>query len=311
MAEAANGMPHYLLKSDALAWADADALAARLSDVVEAESGAVSLVEVDENRGLWRVEAYCEAEAAPDTVIALGGEPHRLTMEHLADVDWVARSLEGLGPAFAGRFAVHGSYHRRRLRPGGVPVEIEAGTAFGIGHHATTVGCLLAADDILKRLRPGRVLDVGCGSGVLAIAVARAIRRPALALDIDPEAVRVASANARANGVGALVKALTAEPTGGRGYSRLGRFDLVFANILADPLVSLAPRLVRVLRPGGVIVLSGITVGQARTVSAAYRNRGLWLVRHLRTANWSTLVLHRPPARNGAGARRALTRRAR
>lgn len=302
MTEVVNAMPHYLLKSDPLPWTDADALAAGLSHAVDLESSSVSVVEVDEDCGLWRVEVCCGSDVSPNAVAGFSGECTRFAIEPLSDIDWVARSLEGLGPVVAGRFVVHGRHHRRSLRPGGVAVEIEAATAFGTGHHATTLGCLLAADHILKQARPGRVLDVGCGSGVLAIAVARASRRPALAVDIDPEAVRVASLNAQANGAGALVKTLTAQATGWRVYAGLGRFDLVFANILADPLVALAPRLVRLLAPGGFLVVSGITAGQARAVSAAYRCRGLRLVRRLMIGGWSTLVLDRPPIRGRPAA---------
>ena len=189
--------------------------------------------------------------------------------------DWVRQSLEGLPPVTAGRFFLHGSHDRCRRRAGGISLEIDAGTAFGTGHHGTTEGCLMALDHIIKKRRPRRILDVGCGTGVLAIAAARATRAKALASDIDPEAVRVTRHNARTNGVSPAIAAITAA---GLNHPRLvatAPYDLIFANILARPLVSLAQGLSLILASGGALVLSGLTLDQCRWILAAYRNRGL------------------------------------
>jgi ribosomal protein L11 methyltransferase len=277
----------FILRSRPLPRAEAEVMSETLVDAIAPEPQAVSLVEADEARDLWQVEAYYERAPSPAALEQLGLNPADLAIEPLPDTDWVARSLEGLAPVRAGRFLVHGS-HDTQLPPGGVRLEITAGTAFGTGHHATTRGCLLAADQWLKHHRPRRILDMGSGTGVLAIAAAKVSRAPALAVDIDPEAVRVTRENARLNGAGDLVKAALALPAAGR------RYDLIFANILAGPLVDLAGELAPRLERVGVLILSGLMVDQERQVAAAYRNRDLRLERRLRLGNWSVLVFTRP-----------------
>ena len=150
--------------------------------------------------------------------------------------DWVASALAGLKPVRAGRFLVHGAHDRARVGVSDVGVEIEAGLAFGTGHHGTTRGCLLHFDRLLKRRRPQRVLDVGCGAGVLAIAAAKVLRRKAWLGDIDPVAVAVANANARLNGVGSLCRAIVSRGVEARALREGAPYDVVFANILAKPL---------------------------------------------------------------------------
>jgi ribosomal protein L11 methyltransferase len=180
---------------------------------------------------------------------------------------------------------------------GGVSLEIDAGTAFGTGHHGTTSGCLLAFDSLLKQKAPKRILDLGCGTGVLALAAARALRRPVLASDIDPIAVTVTRDNARNNGARPLVSAVTAPGLRHRLIADSAPYDLIFANILARPLIALAHDLTRSLSPGGTLILSGLTRDQERAVRAAYRNRDLIPANPLRIGNWSTLVFNRAGSR--------------
>ena len=192
-----------------------------------------------------------------------------LRFETIAAADWVATSLAGLKPVAAGRFIVHGAHHRAGIPGNRIGIEIEAALAFGTGHHGTTRGCLLALDRICKSHAGGtapNILDLGTGSGVLAIAAARALHRRVLATDIDAAAVRVARANARLNRVGPLVEAVRAAGVTAPAIRARAPFHLVFANILLEPLQRLAAPLTRIVAPGGRVVLSGLVdrAGQCR-----------------------------------------------
>lgn len=205
--------------------------------------------------------------------------------------DWVRASLEDLVPVPAGRFVVHGSHDRARIAPNKRGIEIEAALAFGTGHHGTTRGCLLLLDHVLKSGRPRRVLDLGTGTGVLAIAAAKALQTPLLASDIDPASVTVARDNARLNNVGPLLRMIRATGFAARDFAERGPFDLVLANILANPLRELAGPMRRHLAPSARVILSGLLTPQARGVIAAYRARGLVPVKHLKIEGWSSLLL--------------------
>ncbi len=286
----------HLLTIPALSHDAANALSTRIDEDIHLDARAVIINETDEARSLWDVVAYFGS-----AVEALDAAAHlRLpgsSIAPLVEMDWVRQSLEGLGPVTAGRFFLYGSHDRQRRRAGGIALEIDAGTAFGTGHHGTTEGCLVALDRILKQRRPASILDVGCGTGVLAIAAARATLRPALASDIDPEAVRVTLDNARHNGAGALVRTFTAGGLRHQAIAAAAPYDLIFANILARPLVALAQGLAQALEPGGDLVLSGITRDQGRWILATYRNRGLVPRAVIAKGNWVTLWLTRPARR--------------
>ncbi len=206
--------------------------------------------------------------------------------------DWVKASLEDLVPVPAGRFVVHGQHDRARVPANKLGIEIEAALAFGTGHHGTTRGCLLLLDHVLKARRPRRVLDLGTGTGVLAIATAKAQRQAVLASDIDPPSVRVARENAALNGVGNLVKVIRATGFSAPEFAMHGPFDLVLANILANPLRQLAGTMAKHLAPSALVILSGLLTHQAPGVIAAYRARGLVPLRHVRIEGWSSLLLH-------------------
>jgi len=205
--------------------------------------------------------------------------------------DWVKATLEELVPVHAGRFIVHGRHDRARVPPNKLGIEIEAALAFGTGHHGTTRGCLLLLDRLLKAHRPRRVLDLGTGTGVLAIAASKALRGNVLASDIDPLSVKVAAENARLNGAGGLVETIQARGFSAKAFKRRGPFDLVLANILANPLRRMATPLSQHLAPGALVILSGLLPPQAAAVIADYRARGLVLRRHVQLEGWSSLLM--------------------
>ena len=208
--------------------------------------------------------------------------------------DWVKATLEELVPVRAGRFVVHGRHDRAKVPPNKLGIEIEAALAFGTGHHGTTRGCLMLLDSVLKACRPRRVLDLGTGTGVLAISAAKALRIKVLASDIDPLSVKVARDNARLNGVGNLLETVHATGFSAPQFATHGPFDLVLANILANPLRQMATPMAQHLAPAGLVVLSGLLPHQAQSVISAYRGRGLVLERHIQIEGWSSLLLRYP-----------------
>jgi ribosomal protein L11 methyltransferase len=278
--------------------AQARAAAEALSECLDPADTAVSAFE--SAPGQWQLELHLaqapdlEALRALVATVTGAAAAAAMTLAPVAKRDWVKASLAGLKPVQAGRFLLHGAHHRNALPARAITIEIEAALAFGTGHHGTTRGCLLALDRILRAHRPQRVLDVGTGTGVLAIAAAKALRRPVLASDIDPTSVKVARANARANGVGAFVSVLRAAGLAGKTFRRRGPYPLAFANILLLPLVRLADPLSRRIAPGGFLVLSGLLRPQANAALSAYRMQGLYLVARIDLDEWSTLILRRP-----------------
>jgi ribosomal protein L11 methyltransferase len=255
----------------------------------------VAVAAFENEAGQWAVEVTFttapDQNAIRELVESGGSDPADLRFSELSEKDWVAASLAELTAVRAGRFLVHGAHHRGRYPANLTGIEIEAALAFGTGHHGTTRGCLLALNALLKRRRPARVLDVGTGTGVLAIAAAKALRSHIWTTDIDPVAVRTANANARHNGVANLIANRVAD--GQRSMPWRGPFDLILANILLGPLTRMAPQLARRLAPGGFIVLSGLLPSQAGAAVAAYHTQGLALVRRAILENWATLVMQR------------------
>ncbi|MFN9833873.1 MAG: 50S ribosomal protein L11 methyltransferase [Phenylobacterium sp.] len=272
----------------------AEAAAAVLDADPVLEAATYSILEEDEDHDVWRIDAFpTKTEEADALRGRLAAFPALVvTVEALADADWLAMSLSGLPPVRAGRFFVYGAHDQGRIPANAVALRIEAGAAFGTGHHGTTVGCLLAWNDLIKARRFGKVLDVGAGTGVLAIAAARTGARLARGTDIDAPSVRIARENAALNG--ARAQFVHASGLGHQRVRSAAPYDLVFANILAPPLVALAQDIRGALRPGGVAILSGLLRTQERRVLAAYRSRGFRLLRRIHRDAWATLVLERP-----------------
>ena len=247
----------------------------------------------------WLVEAYFgfapDEEALRELVAAAAGDDaaQRVEFGLTEKRDWVANSLAGLAPVRAGRFLVHGAHDRAALKINDVGVEIEAGLAFGTGHHGTTRGCLLHFDRLLKRRRPRYVLDVGCGAGVLAIAAAKVLRRKVWLGDLDPVAVEVADANARLNGVAAHCQPLLSRGVENRLVREGAPYDVVFANILAKPLRLLAPSLAAVISADGDAIVSGLLYADVPGVLAAWRAQGFFLRARIDLEGWASLRLSR------------------
>jgi len=291
-----------------------EATARRVMDVVAESFDPLAAVAgaSEDGPGRWTVAIHFRdppSEAAVRALIALAAgadAANGLAFATTTPQDWIKASHEGLRPIEAGRFVVHTAHYRTRVPPNRSAIEIEASLAFGTGHHGTTRGCLLALDRIVKaskkqraalprrpsRVRPRAILDIGTGTGVLAIAAARTLRKRAMASDIDPVAVRVARANVRLNGALAMIEVMRAAGLAARRLH--GHYDVVFANILLEPVQRLATPIARNLAPGGQVVLSGLLRNQAVAALAPYIARGLVLKARIPLEGWMTLVLQRP-----------------
>ena len=263
---------------DALAWAD------------PSPAGAVDAKE--DSRTIWKLSAYAETEADAEACLDIirGAAPDlNARADALPNRDWVAMSLEGLPPVEAGPFFVAGAHAIKSASPGLTAITIEAGPAFGTGHHGTTLGCLLVFAKTLRHRRPGRVLDLGTGSGVLAIAALKSAAVSAIGTDIDPDSTHTALENARSNNVAAHFKAYTCAGTHHANVRAAAPFDTIFANILARPLVKLAPEIAEVGAPGASVILSGLLHHQEPQVRSAFDARGFRLVARIHRDGWSTL----------------------
>jgi ribosomal protein L11 methyltransferase len=277
----------------ALAYATGNAL----QDLLEPPPDALTVFEDGPER--WRVEAYFDLDAGERDPIAelapiLDWTLPPFETETVPELNWVAISQAALPPVCAGRFTVHGSHDKGRVAHGPNALLIDAGEAFGTAHHATTLGCLLAIDRLARGRPFQNMLDLGCGSGVLAIAAAKAMPRTRIAgVDMDPQSVKVATENARLNGTGSRIRFYVGAGLAHPRVRERAPFDLLVANILAGPLISLSPSIARAVTPGGTLVLSGILVPQAQEVIANYLAKGFWLHRHDRITGWSTLTFGR------------------
>jgi ribosomal protein L11 methyltransferase len=273
--------------------------ARRIADILSEtfDAGETAVAAFENADGGWDITIHFAPppdEAAVRQLVALASDEATaagVRFEAVETKDWVKASLEGLQPVEAGRFMVHGSHDRHRVGRNRIGIEIEAALAFGTGHHGTTRGCLTLLDQVLRTRDPRRVLDLGTGTGVLAIAAAKALRRRVLASDIDRRAAITARDNARLNGAGNLVQAICATGFAAAEFKSRGPFDLVLANILANPLKLLATPMRAHLGPSATVILSGLLPSQANGVIAAYRANGLILQKRIELEGWTSLLL--------------------
>ncbi|MEF9604286.1 50S ribosomal protein L11 methyltransferase [Paracoccus sp. PXZ] len=288
-------MPTWTALTHAKGREAAEALAEAGEDLTPEPVGS-GVFEIEDGSDRWEVGLYFTE--APDDVglalLAAAWDAPPFAVSELPEVDWVAHVRRELSPVEAGRFFVHGGHDADKVPEGAEALLIEAAMAFGTGHHATTKGCLLALDQMIAEgAEPQRIVDIGCGTAVLAMAAARSFPVLVLAGDIDPQAVDVARANVIANGLDGRVECVEAVGFDHPLIESAAPFDLVFANILKQPLIDLVPDMARQLAPGGRAILSGILVTQAEEVIAAYAAGGLALERRDDLGEWSTLVVRR------------------
>nr|WP_210327921.1 50S ribosomal protein L11 methyltransferase [Bartonella sp. W8122] len=266
-----------------------------LDHAFEDDAFPLAITEIDEANGIYEVSLYLD-ETEKNSVLprfaqVLGVNENKIEIEILPDIDWVSHSLEGLNPVRAGRFFVHGSHDRDKVKPGDLAIEIDAGQAFGTGHHGTTVGCLELIADVMEHEKPQNALDLGTGSGILAIGIALIKPIRILATDIDPIAIKVAKENFALNGVAKTITAITATGLDDEEIKKRTPFDLIVANILANPLIELAPQMVPALKKGGSIVLSGILEEQHDRLVKAFEAAGAKYIKTLHHEGWVAIHL--------------------
>lgn len=296
------GVTDNLMKPCKLFWTGdretLESLSNALSELLWPPAGAVSLtkddVAAEDGETEWRLDAYFGEPPDMDAINGLAaniGAPPAGEIEELPDIDWVAHSLEGLGVVRCGRFVLYGVHDADKLpnEEGDIPIRIDANQAFGTGHHPTTAGCLVLLDRFAG-WAPKSILDLGCGSAVLAIAAAKLWDRDILASDIDADSVEIAAENARLNEVGDRVKTLTAEGFDHPEIAEAAPFDFVFANILAGPLVELAPAMGEHVAKNGRALLAGLMSAQEERVTEAYEAAGFRLINRLEQPSWPILL---------------------
>ena len=277
-------------------------------DAVEAYESALATVcatigifELDDSQTLWRVEGVKDTGSGEDELRAAlilaaltSSVDAELERSHTEAEGWLARTYESFPEQLAGkRFAIRGTHLEDAPNPQRITITLDAGVAFGSGEHGSTRGCLRALEMVAYR-KPQRILDLGCGSGILAMAAAALLHKPVLATDIDPWSVRVTRRNATMNGLANLVDCHLGNGWSTPAIRHHAPYDLVFANILARPLCAMAADLALNLMPGGTAILAGLLNTQVRMVLAAHRRHGLVLERHLREGDWGTLILRKP-----------------
>ncbi len=264
-----------------------------LSEALEAldPTPVVSAFELGE-RGLWEVEAFFTDEPSEADLAQRFGVPMRVIP--IEDENWVARALEGLPPVKTGRFFIYGDHSSGDVPANAIGLKIEASYAFGTGHHGTTRGCLLAFEHLAKRRTFKNALDLGCGTGVLGMAFARLTHRPVVATDIDPLATAKSIENARLNRAAPHMRITTANGFRTPLIAAHAPYDLIFANILAGPLMRLMPGIKKNLSPGGNAILSGLLDEQANAIASMARTQGLRVLRRSALEGWVTLILERP-----------------
>lgn len=256
----------------------------------------VAIFEIDEDKAIWVVSLYVPAENIKlaekriEEILEKLGHSANISREELEDHGWIEKTLSDLAPVRAGRFLVHGSHDKDSVKPNDIGILVDAGLAFGTGHHGTTAGCLEMISHELKSGHFRNALDLGAGSGVLAIAVAKAKHIPVLASDIDPVAMDVCAQNAKINSVAKFVKSITAVGFNHPEFVKYVPFDLVIANILAGPLQSLAHDMSRHLAYDATVILSGLLPNQKARIVSSYRAQGLALKKAHIGNGWLTLV---------------------
>ena len=270
-----------------------------LADVMEnmePEPAGVGCFEIDEEGDLWEVGGYFaqNPEGLSLTLLSAAFADANFVVSKVPPEDWVAKVRRELTPVKAGRFTLHGGHDEGDAPPSAIRLQIEAAMAFGTGHHGTTRGCLTAMDGMAKRgLTARRVLDLGTGTGALAMGAALLWKAQCIATDIDSVAVATARENIRFNGAGRYVRTVEAARATGEAVTRNAPYDLIFANILAAPLKRLAPQIGRVVAPGGAVVLSGLLHRQAKGVENVFAGWGMQTRERIRLGEWTTLRLER------------------
>lgn len=282
--------------------------AAFLSEALEDSAVSLSIL-APPRTGHATIEAIFDSEPDPTALelrLAIlaslhGVKPPKLSVKELPKLDWLKKVAEDFPPLPIARWVVFGAQHKKaaagfRL----IPLQIDATSAFGTGEHPTTRGCLLMLDSILKKHKKSgprsrdRMLDVGCGTGILAMAYAKTTRGRAIGIELDPASVEIAKNNGRVNGMQQHMRVAF-----GNGYQanlvrRNAPYDVIMANIFAGPLCAMAHDLARNLKPGGTAIVSGLLTHQANRVIAAHRMQGLYVQKHLKLGEWSVLALRRP-----------------